>query len=125
MKIIENRQKFLDEIEERKIRATKKKIKFNKKKKKTRCERSIGGPAEQQDNLAEKVWKKKVKSFIDFSLQVPKFQKENGSKIRKSLVEKSSLERFKKNLEQSPKTMRNSFKPDKIKDKVSSAFKTS
>lgn len=125
MKIIENRQKFLDEIEERKMLATKKKIKFNKKKKKTRCERSIGGPAEQQDNLAEKVWKKKVKSFIDFSLQVPKFQKENGSKIRKSLVEKSSLERFKKNLEQSPKTMRNSFKPDKIKDKVSSAFKTS
>lgn len=87
----------------------------------------------EREKIAERVCKNKVKSFVDFSLQTPKLviKKDKQPKTKrnaKSVIQKrisQKFDEFQKNLDQSPKTLRNSFKPDKIKEIASSAFKSS
>lgn len=141
LKIKENKEQFLSEIEEKKKEAVKKMAELDKKNRRRRRKRKFNRKSktedvrspEERNRLAEKVHKKKIKSFVDFSLQTPKLVPKNNFKIKgvkkrstQSMKPKDrksiAIDEFNKVLDQSPKTLQNSFQPDKIKNIASSAF---
>lgn len=131
----EKKKRFekVNEIKERNLLREEKKKQYLSRKKysyrTTKKEKKYFSP-EEREKIAEKVCKNKVKSFVDFSLQTPKIiskkpKEKKALKIPKKRKSRfQSIEDFNKNMAESPKTMSNSFKPEKIKIIASSAFKT-